>query len=418
MKKKLLLLVCLFALFLIGCNKAKDPNPVDATQKQTTNETTESETVSDVQEPSSEPEKTSEPATQETTTAKEKLDIYLKDVFAEHGMKVGTCLSPAMINGKKVSKLITEQFNTITLENAMKPDYIFNKSASIEEGNIVVEFNQDMIKMLDWAKENGMAVRGHTLIWYSQTPSWIFHEDFDTQKPLVSREIMLDRMDTYIKQVFEKLSEAGYSDMIYAYDVVNEAWMEDGSMRESDWTKTIGEDYLWYAFMYANRYAPENIDLYYNDYNEQYKADTFLDFVETLKDDEGNYLIDGIGLQAHLYTQDDMDEYFEAVDKLCTTGLKIEMTELDVSLGKWQGTLKATDENLKVQGQYYYNLINGLFARKDAGTLNMDSLTFWGVSDTMSWRKDASPLLFDGKYNPKYAFYGAMQLKDLAGFDN
>ena len=131
---------------------------------------------------------------------------------------------------------------------------------------------------------------------------WIFHENFDTNAPFVTREVMLARMESYIKQVFEKLDEYGYTDLFYAYDVVNEAWMEDGKIREemNFWYQIIGEDYLWHAFNYANKYAPESIDLYYNDYNEQYKTDALLKFVDTLVDEEGNYLIDGIGLQAHI----------------------------------------------------------------------------------------------------------------------
>lgn len=344
-------------------------------------------------------------------------ETYLKELFAQHGMKVGTCLTTQMINDPEMSKLITGQFNSVTMENSMKPDYIFNQSKSIAAGDLVVEFNSDMIQMLEWAKANNMSVRGHTLVWYSQTPEWIFHADFDSGKELVGREVMLARLESFIKQVFEKLEEAGYADLFYAYDVANEAWMEDGSMRESNWTKTIGEDYLLQAFTFADRYAPEHIDLYYNDYNEQFKTDTLVSFVKTLVTSDGRSLIDGIGFQAHLYTMDDLDAYFKTVDALAATGLKVELTELDVCLGEYQKPLFALDENTRVQGQFYYNLINGLFARVDDGSLNMDALTFWGFSDGLSWRREYSPLLYNKKLEPKYAYYGAMQMKELAGFD-
>lgn len=344
--------------------------------------------------------------------------IYLKDIFAEHGMKVGTCLSPSMVSNTVYSSLVLEQFNSVTMENAMKPDYIFNKKESKNSGDLVVEINSDMKKMLDFAKDNGLAVRGHTFVWYSQTPAWIFHEDFDLTAPLASREVMLDRMESYIRQMFELLEKNGYSELFYAYDIVNEAWMEDGTMRTENnlWYKTVGEDYIWYAFYYANKYAPEYIDLYYNDYNEQYKTFTLYDFVQTLVDEDGNYLIDGIGLQAHLYTGDDLTSYFTTVDKLAETGLKIQLTELDVCLGSWQNPKQPTDDNLKAQGRYYYNLINGIFERVDNGTISSDALTFWGFNDSLSWRKEYSPLLFDSNKEPKYAFYGAAQVKDLAGF--
>ncbi|MBQ7955916.1 MAG: endo-1,4-beta-xylanase [Lachnospiraceae bacterium] len=339
-------------------------------------------------------------------------EVTLQSVFAEHDMKVGTCLSDYMIRSKMCEDIIKANFNSITFENLMKPDYILDKKASQKTGDLVVKFNPQTTALLQWCSENDMALRGHTLIWHSQTPDWIFYDNLNTNGTLVSREVMLGRMESYIRQVFEQLETLGYLELFYAYDVVNEAWMEDGSKRDSLWLKTIGDDYLWYAFYYADKYAPDYIDLYYNDYNEQFKTETIYDFVQTLVDEKGNYLIDGIGLQAHLYTGDDLDEYFAAVEKLGSTGLKINLTELDVSLGTWTDIKPATEENLKTQGKYYYDLINGLFLLADEGKINMDALTFWGFADPLSWREERSPLLFDTKFKPKYAYYGALQMKE------
>lgn len=409
MKKKLaLLLAGLMAISLVACGDPKQ----DSSQPNTENtaDSNQSET-----EPSQTQPSQTQPSDSQNTESQQELSLI--DVFAAHGMKVGTCLSPNMIGNPLMSKIILGQFNSVTMENAMKPDAILNKAKSIQEGTLVVEFNQDLIKMLNWAKQNGLSARGHTIVWHSQTPDWIFHENFDQAKPLVSREVMLERLDHYMKQVFEKLEEGGYSEMFYAYDIANECWMEDGSMRESNWKATIGDDYLWHAFSLADKYAPEHIDLYYNDYNEQFKEEKCVEFVKTLVDEDGKYLIDGIGLQAHLYTQDDLEEYFQALDLMAETGLKIELTELDVSLGAWQNTLPATEDNLKDQGKFYYDLINGLFERADAGKVKMDALTFWGFADSLSWRSSASPLLYDKGFKPKYSYYGAMQMKDQAGFD-
>lgn len=406
MKKKLLsigLAIALCCGVLSGCTSTDNENVEGIIEGE----------VTDVTELTDATEQTD--ASEQTEEAPE---VFLRDVFAEHGMKVGTCLTPTMINTDAASNRITSQFSSVTMENAMKPDYIFNKNESKAAGQLVVEFNSDMIKMLDWAKANNMAVRGHTLVWYSQTPSWIFYEDFDTAKDLVSEEVMIGRMESYISQVFSLLEEYGYIDLFYAYDVVNEAWMEDGTIREENnyWYKTMGEDFLYYAFYFADMYAPESIDLYYNDYNEQYKYSTLTKFVDTLKDENGRYLIDGVGLQAHLYTSDELTKYFIALDAIAATGLKVQITELDVCLGSWQNVQTPTEDNLKKQGRFYYNLINGIFERVDNGTLNSDALTFWGYCDSMSWRKSASPLLFDAVYKPKYAFYGAAQLEEYAGF--
>lgn len=382
------------------------------------------ETVMDageVTKDTSEADKTEEIVQAETDEdlQKEEREISdtLKSVYAAYDIKAGTCLTEQMISNKRCEQIILDNFNSVTFENQMKPDYIFDKKASKSEGELVVKFDYTAQQLLKWCSENNMAVRGHTLIWYSQTPSWIFYEDFNTGGSLVGREVMLERMESYIRQVFEQLEELGYLELFYAYDVVNEAWMEDGTKRDSLWLQTIGDDYLWYAFYYADMYAPEYIDLYYNDYNEQFKTDTLYDFVQTLVDEEGNYLIDGIGLQAHLYTEDNLNDYFATVEKLGSTGLKVNLTELDVCLGTWTNIKSATEENLKAQGQYYYNLVNGLLQMVQEGKVEMDSLTFWGFSDKLSWRKERSPLLFDMVYEPKYAYYGALQIKEYAGFD-
>ena len=414
------LLVAVMVLSFAGCSeKNTEPTNSTITDVPATPEATPTEAVTP--EPTSEVTPTEAPTEAPTATPTPTPDpiegMSLIDLFAEHGMKVGTCLNSQMIDRAGVKKLLLNNFNSVTMENSMKPDYIFNKKKSQESGELVIEFNSDALKMLKFAAENGFSMRGHTLIWYSQTPDWIFHEDFDQNKDLVDRDVMLNRMEIYIKNVFQTIDELGYTDLFYAYDIVNEALMENGTKRSNRWTQIIGEDYLWYAFYYADKYAPESIDLYYNDYNEQFKTQTLYDFVNTLVDEDGRYLIDGIGLQAHLYTSDSLDQYFKTIDKLAETGLKLQLTELDVCLGKYQAPQAGTDENLRKQGRFYYDLINGLFERVDAGTIKMDALTFWGITDSMSWRKEYKPLLYDTLLKPKYAMYGVFQLKEYAGFD-
>ena len=222
--------------------------------------------------------------------------------------------------------------------------------------------------------------------------------------------------DTRTSGTFEELERLEYLDLFYAFDVVNEAWMEDGSLRPTLWSEIIGEDYLWYAFYYADQYAPESVDLYYNDYNAVYKAAALVKMAQSLVDEGGRSLIDGIGLQAHLFTADDLTKYFAAVDQLAETGIKLELTEIDVGLGKYQSAQYPSDTNLRVQGRFFYELIGGLFERADAGKINMDAVTFWGFSDGLSWRKEYSPQLYDEELNPKYALYGAMQIKEYAGY--
>ncbi len=340
----------------------------------------------------------------------------LKDVYAQVGMSVGTCLSDVMLSQSIYTDLIKENFNTVTLENLMKPDSILDKAASLEAGDIVVNFTPRTTALLDWAKDNNMTVRGHVLVWYSQTPDWIFYEGFDKAKPLVDRDTMLARMESYIKQTFELLDTLGYTEIFYAYDIVNEAINDDGTYRDCLWKRIIGDDYIWHAFHYADQYAPESIKLYYNDFNEQFKTQHFIKLAQSLVDETGRSLIDGIGCQGHLYTKDSIDAYIKMLKAFKALGLDVQITELDVSLGTWTNVLPATEENLKAQGQYYYELVNRIITENAAGNTNVSGITFWGFTDHLSWRRDRSPVLFDKDLNKKYAYYGAIQDKANAGY--
>ncbi len=408
-KWKLGVLAALLAVALTACGTK------EANNENTTPAVTQEAEPTATAEPTPTPEPTATPAP--TPTTRPVVSETYQEVLGEYGLKAGTCMSEFMLTQDKYEEFILKHFNSITFENELKPDYILDQEASKAAGDLVVRFMPNTESMLQWCKDNDMAVRGHTLIWHSQTPQWIFYDNFDESGKLVDRETMLARMESYIRQTFELLETKGYLDMFYAYDVVNEAWMEDGSMRYSNWLKTIGEDYLWQAFYFADKYAPEHVDLFYNDYNEQFKTETLYDFVKTLVDSEGNYLIDGVGFQAHLYTEDNLDDYFATVDRIGSLGLKVNLTELDVCLGAWQKIKYATDENIKVQGQFYYNLISGLMQRVKDGTVKMDSLTFWGFTDELSWRKEYNPLMLNRAFKEKYAYYGALLLKEYAGFE-
>ena len=411
-KMKLALLAAVMVVALAACG-TKD-NKVDPTP-----EPTVAAQPTATPEPTPEPTATPKPTVtpKPTATPIPEFTQTIKEVYGEYGLKAGTCMSEFMSYDERSQEFIKKNFNSITFENELKPDYILDQEASKAAGDLVVKFSPATEKMLQWCQDNNMAVRGHTLIWHSQTPQWIFYDNFDTNGNLVGREVMLARMESYMKQVFDLLEQKGYSDMFYAYDVVNEAWLDDGTMRPSFWLSTIGEDYLWQAFYLADKYAPEHIDLYYNDFNEQFKTEALYNFFQTLKDEDGNYLIDGVGFQAHLYTKDDMDLYFNHMDKIATLGLKINLTELDVCLGKYNDIGYATDQNKKIQGQFYYNLISGIMERVQAGSVKMDALTFWGFADELSWRQEYNPMLLDRKWQPKYAYAGALLLKEYAGFD-
>lgn len=419
MKKKFAcLLICLlmFSVLATSCADAVREEPPQLMPTEAVAAPSEIPTEAPSEAPTETPTEAPTEAPTATPTPTPLPDVSLKEVFEQHGIKVGTCLNTTMTDNKNYSQMILNHFTSATMENDMKPDSFLSQKQSQENGKPIVYFNSNAIKMFKFAKENNIALRGHTICWYSQTPDWIFRKGFESSGELVDREEMLIRLEEIIKQLFEKLEEEGYIDLFYAYDVCNEALLDNGQIRQSRWTETIGEDYLWWAFYYADKYAPEYINLYYNDFNEQFKTEALVKLVESLKDGD-RYLIDGVGFQAHLYTSDDLDAYFKMVDRLSETGRILELTELDVCLGAYQKPLIATDENIRKQGRFYYNLINGLFERIDNGSLKMDSITFWGFADGLSWRKEYNPLLYNKVLKPKYALFGAAQMKEYAGFD-
>ncbi|CUH92739.1 endo-1,4-beta-xylanase [Herbinix luporum] len=422
MVKKLRVFLLLLSILIVigGCKKKdKNPdeviNPVEDNKQDTGNEDSEptpgeDDTNNNDQEDNTEDEK---PKDDYNPSELPLVEGGIKGVYAKHNLQAGTCINGFVINN--YSDHIIENYNSVTLENDMKPEAILNHDKSIKSGDIVVEYPERTIEQLEWAKKNNMKVRGHVLVWYSQTPQWIFHEKFDTSKKMVDKDTMLSRMESYLKQNFKILDELGYSDIFYAYDIVNEAIMDDGSLRDCPWKQIIGDDYIWHAFNYAKKYAPKHIKLYYNDYNEQFKTDAVVKLAKSLVDDKGNSLIDGIGCQAHLYTEDSIDKYMKTLEAFSATGLDVQITEIDVSLGTWQNILQPTEENLKKQGQYYYKLVSSIIEANKAGTTNVSGITFWGISDGASWRRDRSPLLFDEDLKPKYAYFGAVLDYDHSG---
>ncbi len=431
---RLLMLVAAMLSMLIvigGCSKKEQETPNDVTSNNSEEQVddTSSEESNELEDENSTDVDEVDQVADEVEDVEEVEEVYeeyivgelplitggIKGVYDSNGFKnTGTCINGFVT--KTFADNIIENYNSVTMENDMKPEAILSQSKSIAAGDLVVDYPQRTIDLLEWSKANNMKVRGHVLVWHSQTPQWIFYEDFDTKKPLVDRDTMLARMDSYIKQNFALLESLGYLDIFYAYDIVNEAVEDNGTLRDSLWKRIIGDDYIWHAFYYADKYAPEHIKLYYNDYNEQFKTQALVDLAKSLVDESGRSLIDGIGCQAHLYTGDSIFKYMKTLEAFSATGLDVQITEIDVSLGTWQNILEPTDENLRVQGQYYYELVNSIIEGNKAGTTNISGITFWGVSDGASWRRDRNPLLFNLDFMPKYSYFGAVQDKAHAGY--
>ncbi|MBQ7582728.1 MAG: endo-1,4-beta-xylanase [Lachnospiraceae bacterium] len=375
---------------------------------------------------------------------------------------IGACLGSKAAEDKKYMALIGKHFNAVTLENELKPDALFgyNNDKPAKDSIHEETFNNEVIevptldfsradrildKITSWNndyKDRPIKVRGHVLVWHSQTPEWFFHENYDKAAPYVSKEVMDKRLEWYISSVLSHYTGEGstYENLFYGWDVVNEAVSDSTASyrtdtesgddklsdsthsRKSSWWKVYGSnEYIINAFRYANKYAPESLKLYYNDYNEcdQNKSRGILQLLNDVKNAEGTR-IDGFGMQGH-YTvnapgaatvADYAKEYANAAGSVM-------ITEFDVkSSAMFDGSEEKLAEEYNRQAAYYSAIYEALKALKNEENVPVTGITFWGVIDTYSWLMDQNavgggadgttkqcPLLFDGDYKAKPAFF-------------
>ncbi len=230
---------------------------------------------------------------------------------------MGVAIRPQSVTGPE-SELILKHFESVTAENAMKMGPIHPK-----EGEF---FWADADAIVNFAQTNKLKIRGHTLCWHNQTPSWLFK---DAQGSDVTKEVLLKRLKDHITAVVGR-----YKGKIYAWDVVNEVIDDDNAkyFRESPWYKICGEEFVAKAFEYAHEANP-NALLFYNDYNTESagKRERIYKMLKGLLDKK--VPIRGVGLQAHwsIFSPTEQD-LRQSIEKFSSLGLKIQFTELDISV--------------------------------------------------------------------------------------
>ena len=328
----------------------------------------------------------------------------LSSAYADY-FKFGVASPATVMTNKNDSfrKLLKTQFNSVTPENELKPDSVLDGAkckADPAKYNEAPAIHFEAAKpILDYCKKNNIPMRGHTLVWYSQTPSWFFYENYDVNGQLASRDLMLKRMESYIDQVMN-WCEKNYPGVIYAWDVVNEAAADDGGMRDCYWKQVIGDDYVEKAFEFARKHAPSGVQLFYNDYNE-YQASKQEDILKMLKPVAAAGNIDGMGMQSHISSGLNIDNYVAAAKKYADElGVIIHITELDVTAPKSLNPMYD-------QGVYMKKFFEAIIAADKAG-VPIECVTVWGLTDDMSWKSSTKPLLFYGNLSPKPAYEGVM----------
>jgi endo-1,4-beta-xylanase len=377
--------------------------------------------------------------------------VTLKDAYKDHFL-VGVAINRSIATAtggrrsmelvEKDMSLVKDQFNQITAENDLKWQLIHPQEGAngynFAPADAFVEFGQ----------KHNMVIVGHTLVWHSQTPNWVFAGTNPPPAaadappageanppvprrgrgfggrfgrgftgPRASREELLERMRDHIHTVVGR-----YKGKVKAWDVVNEALADgDGEtvLRNSLWLQIIGPDYIAKAFQYAHEADPEAI-LRYNDYGLEnpVKRQKLITLIKSLQ--EQNVPVHAIGSQAHVNVSTTFQTMDEALSEMATLGLPLHITELDVNsaAGGQRGTgadiaegAAATRGGLVDDAdQRLADAYAGIFRAflKHRGSVEM--VTFWGVNDAVSWRRFGTPLLFDGDNQPKPAFDAVIRL--------
>ncbi|MFC7292835.1 endo-1,4-beta-xylanase [Hirschia litorea] len=326
----------------------------------------------------------------------------LAHAYEDHFL-IGAALNEDQIyqRNAEIDAIIRTQFNSIVAENCMKFERIHPNQGGF--------FWDEADAFIAYGEKHDMAVIGHTLAWHSQTPEWLFLND---EGDNVGREELLKRMEHHITTIMHR-----YKGKVKGWDVVNEAVLDDGTMRQSKFYQIIGEDWVEQMFRIAQKADPD-AELYYNDYSMAIPAKREAVHALVKGMQEKGIRVDGVGMQGHISLEGPtIDEYEASLVRLAELGL-VMITELDVTVLPWPGTELTAEVSMSVEFQNEFNpykdklpadVSNQLTQRyKDMFALflkhedKIDRVTMWGVTDGATWRNDWPmegrtdyPLLFD-----------------------
>ncbi len=386
----------------------------------------------------------------------------------------GTAIMLSEISDDTLMELVEKHFNAVTFGNELKPDALFNyqidgnsvptKTITFEGEELQVPVVNDAGDSLDFSRADAMAdkilewnnahpdqkirIRGHVLVWHSQTQEWFFHENYDITKPYVNKETMNRRLEWFISSVFDhyfgEAANGKYDGLFYGWDVVNEAVI--GNTYRTDkvsaaeslseirhgnnsswWHVYESNEFIINAFKYANKYAPANVELYYNDFGEtdNTKCEGIVKLINDVKSAEGTRL-DAFGMQAHYNVDGFSAAQFKSVaKKYAQAAGKVQLTELDFKASSTYDGTAATKESEYTKMAYCHkNLYEAIKALKAEGA-NVSGITVWGVIEPNSWLHSQSnlgggasgsaqcPLLFDGNYKAKPAYWAYVDATKL-----
>lgn len=318
-------------------------------------------------------------------------DQTLRELAAARGIEIGAAVAIRPLRDEaQYAEVLAREFGMTVGENAFKWE-------AIHPGSTIYYFD-DPDAIVAFAEANGMKVRGHTLVWHNQNPSWL-------KRKTKTREEAIAVLKDHIDKVVGR-----YKGRIVAWDVVNEAVDDStGELRDSPWLTAIGPDYIKLAFEFAHAADPD-AKLYYNDYSAEGvggKADAVYELVKGLK--EQGVPIHGVGWQGHFQNGTYIDDIKANGKRLAELGLEVSFTEVDVRI-----RTPVTESGLKQQARTY-----GKITRICLELPNCKAIVTWGFTDLHSWvpgffAGEGAALPFDESYTPKLA-YEAIRTELLAG---
>jgi endo-1,4-beta-xylanase len=313
----------------------------------------------------------------------------LRDLAAQRGIRIGAAADPAHLNETLYAGTLSREFNQLEPENAMK-------FGPIHPGPTTYNFGPPDA-LVSFARTNNMAVRGHTLVWHNQTPTWLTGGNY---LPAQLSAILHDHINTVVGH---------YAGQVYAWDVVNEAFNDDGTLRSTIWSDSPGIDlpgtaYIEQALRWAHAADPQAL-LFYNDYGAEpvnTKSDAIYKMAQDFK--SRGVPLNGIGMQMHFTTSPGSLAGIESnIRRITALGLQVHITELDIRLPV-DSSGNATAANLAAQAQTYHDIF-ALCLKFPLCT----AIQTWGFTDKYSWIPGAFPgsgaaLEFDTAYQPKPAY--------------
>lgn len=323
------------------------------------------------------------------------------------------------INLPEYMEVGKKHFNSCTLTNLMKPVYILNEKKSrnnIKKGNDEPALNFNIIEdTLKWCQENNVQMRGHTLVWHTQTPLWFFCEDYDSTENYVSRDVMIKRLDSFTKQYMDYV-QTNFPGVVYCWDVVNEAvdpakgdsstdflCRIENDNTDNYWYYTIGNDYPEVAFTIARKYAADGVKLFYNDYGtvDKRKRELIYNLCKSLKD---KGLIDGVGMQGYWDVKNpSLAEIKNAIELYASLGIEIQLTEWSIP------AKEESERGFNEQAERYASVFRLLkhLDTNGGGNANITCVSFFGVMDgyTLYGNDKTNSRLFDKLLQPKPVFY-------------